>query len=78
MFNLHALGDHCFLGDFGLLKETKITERQSLVIRMDSSNIFNHPTWTVGNLTVTNTNFGKITSTYYGRRLIQFSAQYRF
>jgi hypothetical protein len=31
--------------DFSLAKETKIAEKQLLVIRMDSTNIFNHPTW---------------------------------
>jgi hypothetical protein len=45
---------------------------------MDSTNIFNHPTWSIGNQTITSTNFGKITSTFFGRRLVQFGLKYSF
>src|SRR5262249_8464546 len=33
--------------DFALIKKTKITERQSVELRMDAQNIFNHPTFTI-------------------------------
>jgi hypothetical protein len=64
--------------DASISKTTKIHERHSLELRMDATNIFNHPTWSVGNQTITSTNFGKITSTFFGRRLVQFALYYRF
>jgi hypothetical protein len=64
--------------NFGLLKRTKITERNSLDIRMDVTNFFNHPSFLIGDQTVTSTTFGKITSTFAGARVFQFSTQYRF
>jgi hypothetical protein len=64
--------------DFSAGKRTRITERQSIEIRMDSTNIFNHPTWYVGDQTITSTTFGRITSTFFGRRLVQFGVTYRF
>jgi hypothetical protein len=64
--------------DFKVSKDFHITERQSVQIRMDSSNFLNHTTWYVGDQTVTSTTFGKITSQYYGNRLIQFSMYYKF
>jgi hypothetical protein len=64
--------------NFGLLKRTPITERHVLDIRMDVTNFFNHPTFTIGDQTVTSTTFGKITSTFTGARVFQFSMQYRF
>ncbi|MCS6951914.1 MAG: TonB-dependent receptor [Bryobacterales bacterium] len=71
-------GPWAFNLDFGIQKNTKITERHSLEIRMESSNIFNHPTWFVGDQLIDSTTFGRITSTFFGRRLIQFGAYYRF
>lgn len=64
--------------DFGIQKNTRITEKQSVEIRMESTNIFNHPTWYVGDQNIDSTTFGRITSTFFGRRLIQFGAYYRF
>jgi hypothetical protein len=64
--------------NFGLLKRTPITERHVLDLRMDVTNFFNHPTFTIGDQTVTSTTFGKITSTFAGARVFQFSMQYRF
>jgi hypothetical protein len=64
--------------DIGIHKVTPITERHSIEIRMESTNIFNHPTWFVGNQNIESTNFGRISSTYFGSRLIQFGAYWRF
>ncbi|MGH9751431.1 MAG: hypothetical protein ACREA2_01490, partial [Blastocatellia bacterium] len=64
--------------DFAVSKNTKITERQSVEFRMDASNILNHPTWSFGDRTITSTNFGNITGTFFGRRLLQFGLFYRF
>ncbi len=41
-------GPWTFNLDFGVQKSTKITERQSVEFRMESTNIFNHPTFYVG------------------------------
>jgi len=71
-------GPWTFNLDFTILKNTKIRERQSVDIRMDASNIFNHPTFYLGDQTITSTTFGRITSTFFGRRLIQFGLYYRF
>jgi len=64
--------------DFAVSKTTKITERHELVFRMDASNIFNHPVWSFGDQNVTSTQFGQITNTFFGRRVLQFSLYYRF
>jgi hypothetical protein len=71
-------GPWVFDMDASISKLTKIKERHSLELRMDSTNIFNHPTWFIGNQTITSTNFGKITSTFFGRRLVQFGLKYSF
>jgi hypothetical protein len=71
-------GPWVFAADFGLSKVTKITERQSIILKMNASNIFNHPTFGFGDQTVTATNFGQVVGTFFGRRVIQFEAQYRF
>ncbi len=78
------LGQRIFTGpwdtsfDFGFSKATKITERHQILLRMDSTNFFNHPAFSIGDQTVTSTTFGKITSTFNARRQIQFTLQYRF
>ena len=64
--------------DFGINKTTKITERQSIQLRMDATNFLNHPSFTIGDQTVTSTTFGKITSTYAARRQMQFALVYQF
>jgi hypothetical protein len=64
--------------DFKISKGTRITERQSIELRMETFNAFNHPTFSVADQTVTSTNFGKITGTFYGRRVVQFALYYRF
>ena len=64
--------------DFKVSKDIHITERHSVQFRMDSTNFLNHTTWYVGDQTVTSTTFGKITSQYYGNRLIQFALYYKF
>jgi hypothetical protein len=84
------LGRNTFRGpgqqnwDFSLIKNFKITERQSLRFTTDFFNIWNHANF--GNPTVTdvetigepNSPFGKITSTLGTPRLIQFSLRYAF
>jgi Carboxypeptidase regulatory-like domain/TonB dependent receptor-like, beta-barrel len=62
----------------GLQKKTYITERQTIEFRMEADNVFNHPTFFVGDLNINSTQFGKITSTFTDRRVIQFGLYYRF
>jgi hypothetical protein len=64
--------------DFGIQKTTKISERHSVELRMESSNIFNHPTFSSPQGSINSTTFGKITGTFFGRRVIQFGLFYRF
>jgi hypothetical protein len=68
--------------DFALGKTMRFKENQSLELRAEASNVLNHPSWyvTPGNVdpNINSTTFGKITSTFYDRRLVQFSLHYRF
>jgi len=64
--------------DFKVSKDVRISENKSAELRMDSTNFFNHTTWYVGDQTLTSTTFGKITSQYYGNRLIQFALYFKF
>jgi hypothetical protein len=64
--------------DFKVAKDFVISENKSLQLRMDSTNFLNHTTWYVGDQTLTSTTFGKITSQYYGNRLIQFALYLKF
>jgi len=64
--------------DFSALKKFMITEKQSLEVKMESFNFTNHPSFNVGDQTITSTTFGKITGTQSGRRVIQFGAYYKF
>jgi len=67
--------------DFYLAKSTRITERQSLLIRGEAYNLFNHtnflnPTGT-GGASIGSATFGRITSAL-DPRLIQITARYQF
>jgi hypothetical protein len=79
------LGRNTFRGpgqqnwDFSLIKNFKLTERQSLRFTTDFFNVWNHANF--GNPAFTDVeggNFGKITSTVGTPRLIQFSLRYAF
>ena len=87
MFN----GPWDFNWDFSVQKTTKITERQSVEFRADFYNITNHPAFTAGDeyneysgagvinaFSVNQPNFGKISGTWNGSRVIQFGLYYRF
>jgi hypothetical protein len=88
--NFGNLGRNTFRGpgqknfDFSLMKNFKITERQALRFSTDFFNIFNHPNFAnpastdVESIGLTNSPFGKITSTVGTPRLIQFSLRYSF
>jgi len=81
--SLGALQQRLFSGpwtfnlDFALMKTTTIREGHRVELRMEASNVLNHPIWSVGNLSIDSTAFGRITGTGT-RRLIQFGLYYRF
>lgn len=64
--------------DMGVQKKTQITERVSLELRLETFNTTNHPTFYISDQTVTSVNFGRITSSLFGRRLVQLGAYLRF
>lgn len=74
MFN----GPNEFNQDFSILKDLKIHEKHTVNFRMDASNVWNHASFAVGDQNINSTTFGKVSSTFFGRRLVQFSLAYRF
>ena len=65
--------------DFDVDKEFRIKERNSIKLRMIARNFFNHPTFALGDQTVTSTTFGKITGGGPGgARVFQFGLFYNF
>jgi hypothetical protein len=79
-----ALGRRIFDGpwdttfNLAVNKNFKLTERNILQLRMIGQNIFNHPTFAIGDQTATSTTFGKITSTFAGSRVFQFGLYWDF
>jgi hypothetical protein len=64
--------------DFKVSKDIQLDERRSVQLRMDSTNFLNHTTFYVGDQYVMSPTFGKVTSQYYGNRLIQFALYFKF
>ena len=52
--------------DAAVIKEIAITENHSIELRMESTNILNHPSWLVGDQNINDPTFGRIASTVYG------------
>ena len=76
-------GPAFWMYDASLIKNIKISERQSLELRADFYNLFNHPSFFIGDQNVNSSTFGQITSQNYtnygvGPRLVQFGLMYRF
>ena len=82
--NLGTLQRRMFSGpwsfdlDASLQRSFRITERQSLQLRMEGVNVLNHPSFYVGDQNINSTTFGVITSTYNSPRVMQFGARYEF
>jgi hypothetical protein len=72
-------GPPSFNIDMGILKRTRITERQSIEYRADFTNFTNTPTFGFPTLTTTSSTFGRIRDTVssYSRKL-QMGIKYRF
>jgi len=69
--------------DMSIRKAFHFTERQSLELRADFYNLFNHPNFFAGDQNINSTSFGKITQMFYaadgvGPRIIQGGLYYRF
>jgi hypothetical protein len=69
--------------NFAVLKDTRFTERQSIQLRADFYNLFNHPSFLVGDQNINSVNFGKITQMFVSAdgvstRAIQFGLYYKF
>jgi len=65
--------------DASILKNTKLTERQTIQFRTEFFNLTNHPNFGDPSAVVsTSSTFGQITTTRVNPRLIQFSLKYLF
>jgi hypothetical protein len=79
-------GPNAFNADASLIKNTKITERQSLEFRVDSFNVFNHPAFAASDELINSPTFGQISLVnatngspeVNSRRVIQFGLNYEF
>jgi hypothetical protein len=63
--------------DLRIQKRVRVTEGQSLILRAEAFNFFNHTQFFNPNSSISSAAFGRIT-TAHDPRLIQFTAQYRF
>ena len=63
--------------DLRIAKRVRLTEHQSLEIRGEAFNFFNHTQFFNPSGSITSSSFGRVTLAH-DPRLIQFSAQYRF
>jgi hypothetical protein len=64
--------------DLSLLKNFAMTERFRAQFRWETFNAFNHTQFGSANVTMTNTNFGRITSTRVGPRRMQLGLRLTF
>jgi hypothetical protein len=76
-------GPGFWMYDASLQKNIKIYDRHSLELRADFYNLFNHPSFFIGDQNVNSSTFGQITAQNYtnygvGPRLMQFGLMYKF
>jgi hypothetical protein len=73
-------GPPVFSMDAALFKETKITEKFALELRMEALNVFNHAAFAVfsSNLNINSPQFGQVTSMASVPRQMQFGLRLRF
>jgi hypothetical protein len=64
--------------DMALLKTFQIQENHRLEFRSEWFNFSNTPSFFIGDQSVNSVQFGRITSTASGRRIVQFGLYYRF
>lgn len=81
---LGSLGRRVFDGpifknaDVAIQKRFTVLEKQSVDFRAEMFNFTNSVSFNVGDYSINGTNFGRITGTQSGRRVVQFSLYYRF
>jgi hypothetical protein len=73
-------GPSVFYMDAALIKQTKVTERVAVELRMEALNVFNHAAFAVfsGNTTITSQQFGQITNQAITPRQMQFGLRLSF
>lgn len=71
-------GPSSFDMDSGIQKKINVTERFYAELRAEAINVFNHPTFYIGDQSINSTTFGKISSTLNSRRVLQLGLQVRF
>jgi hypothetical protein len=64
--------------DMSVQRRFRLTERQSVELRMEGVNVLNHPSFYVGDQNINSTNFGVIGSMFNSPRLLQFAARCQF
>jgi hypothetical protein len=64
--------------DMSVQRRFRITEHQSVELRMEGINVLNHPSFFAGNQNINSTTFGVIGSTFNRPRVMQFAARYQF
>jgi len=64
--------------DFSLFKAIPITEHHNIEMRMDAFNALNHSTFWAGDQNINSTTFGKVSSTFFPARIMQFGLRYKF
>jgi hypothetical protein len=64
--------------DFGILKSTKLSETTSLEFGWDVFNVFNRANFAAPDFELGSPDFGRITSTVGGPRVMQFRAKFKF
>ncbi|PWU12456.1 MAG: hypothetical protein C5B51_00575 [Terriglobia bacterium] len=70
-------GPWIFSLDLSALKAIKVTERQTVELRVDAFNAPNHPSFWAGDQNINSTIFGTVGGDF-GYRLMQFALHYRF
>jgi hypothetical protein len=67
------------LGSMSAHKEFRLPkEGHAVQVRWEAFNVLNHPAWGLPNVTLTNPQFGRITSKNGNMRQMQFALKYNF
>jgi hypothetical protein len=64
--------------DLAVLKTFHITERKSLEVRAEATNLFNNASWLVFDQNINDPQFGRIFQTAYDQRRVQLGLYFRF
>jgi hypothetical protein len=65
--------------DASMAKNIRFSETMRLQLRMEAFNVLNKQVpFFAADLNIDGTNFGRVTSTYNGARIIQFGARFDF